>query len=210
MTTTREDQRVLLRRVSWEAYERLLEDDPERVKPLLYYDRGALELVSSSARHEQISRTMASLVETLAFEMDLDLLGVGRATFAVEDLEAGFEADQSFYFSPNAALVRGRKEIDLAAGDSPPDLVVDVDVSGGASLLDRRPVYARIGVPEVWCCAYVEAQILGLRDEGYEALAESSFLPSLTSGALARFLEEGSTKSSLEWTRGVREWARGR
>ena len=44
----------------------------------------------------------------------------------------------------------------------------------------------------------------------YEALAESSFLPPLTSGALAHFLEDGSTKSSLEWTHEVREWARGR
>ena len=128
----------------------------------------------------------------------------------MEDPEAGFEADQSFYFSPNAAFLRGRKEIDLAGEDPPPGLVVEVDVSSGASLLDKLPIYARMGVPEVWRYADGRALIFGRRGGGYEALTESSFLLPLTSGAFARFVEAGLTTSSPAWTRRVREWARDR
>lgn len=210
MITSREDERVLLRRVSWETYERLLTDDPERVKPLLYYDRGALELMCSSLRHEVISQTIASLVEIVAFEAGLNLLGVGRTTFKVKALKAGFEADQSFYFSPNAALLRGRKEIDPAGGDPPPDLVVEVDVSGAVPL-DKLPIYARIGVREVWRYAWESGrpEILGLSVQGgYEAIDTSTVLPALTRDALARLVEKGMASDFPAWVREVRGWVR--
>jgi len=76
------------------------------------------------------------------------VFGAGSTTFGREDVSGGFEPDQSFYFSENAGRVRGKKRIDLNADDPPPDVVVEVDVTSPS--LDKLPVYARLGVREVW------------------------------------------------------------
>lgn len=60
--------------------------------------------------------------------MDLDMTGTAHTTFKREDVEGG-EPDESFYFSNNAERVRGKEDIDLDAGDPPPDLVVEVDLT---------------------------------------------------------------------------------
>ena len=140
------EQRVLLRNVSWETYERLIAEREERPVPRFFYDRGVLEIVSPSIEHEGIGRLCALLVELLAEEMGLDVFDAGHTTFRREDLERCFEPDGSFYFSQNAGCVRGKHNIDLDV-DPPPDLVVEVDVTSYS--LDKLPIYARIGVREV-------------------------------------------------------------
>ena len=45
----------------------------------------------------------------------------------------------------------GKKNIDLDAGDSPPDLVVEVDLTNPS--LSKLPIYAHLGVAEVWLFA---------------------------------------------------------
>jgi len=44
----------------------------------------------------------------------------------------------------------------------------------------------------------------------YEALAESTVLPPLTSDMLTRFVEEGLRTGRPAWVRGVRQWVRSR
>ncbi len=204
------EQRVLLRNVSWETYERLVAEREERRVPRLFYDRGVLEIVSPSAAHEAVSRVVADLVGELALEFGIDVFGTGSTTFGREDLGRGFEPDQSFYFSGNAGrvreLVRRNGDINLAEGDPPPDLVFEADIT--SSSLDKLPIYARIGVPEVWRYAGGQPRILELRGEGYEATGASTVLSPLTADELARFVEEGLTLSHFDWVRGVREWAR--
>ena len=40
--------RVTLRNVGWETYRMLVEEDPDRSGPRIFYDRGLLEIVSPS------------------------------------------------------------------------------------------------------------------------------------------------------------------
>jgi Uma2 family endonuclease len=207
------EQRVLLRNVSWETYKRLLEEREERQSPRFFYDRGVLEIVSPSTEHEEIADLIAFLVRELAAEWEIDVRVAGHTTFRREDLSRGFEPDGSFYLSENAARVRGKANIDLDAGDPPPDLVVEVDRTSQS--LDKLPIYARLGVPEVW--RYVvggtgRPEILGLSGVGdtYEPMAESRVLAPLATDALARFVEEGLTTRYPSWVRRVREWARGK
>lgn len=204
--------RVTLRNVSWETYELLVEEDPNRSAPRFFYDRGVLEIVSPSFEHEQIARVIASLVEELAVELDIDVVGAGSTTFKREDLARGFEPDAGFYFSENAAQVRGKRRISLDAGDPPPDLVVEVDITSPSA--SKLPIYARLGVTEVWRHDGDRLMILRLRqdeEQGYYAeVPESALLaPTKVSGeSLTRFVEEGLTSRRPAWTRGVREWAR--
>ncbi len=211
---SRSEGRVVVRNVGWETYERLLEEDPDRSAPRFFYERGVLEIVSPSFEHEQIARVIASLVEELAVELDIDVVGAGSTTFNREDLSCGFEPDASFYFSENAAKVRGKRRISLDAGDPSPDLVVEVDITSPSA--SKLPIYARLGVAEVWRHDGARLTLLGLqrRDaegEGHFAeIPESAFLaPARVPGeSLTRFVEEGLASGRPAWTRRVREWAR--
>jgi Uma2 family endonuclease len=206
--------RVTLRNVGWETYQLLVEEDPGRSAPRFFYDRGVLEIVSPSFGHEQIARVIASLVEELAVELDIDVVGAGSTTFNREDLARGFEPDASFYFSENAARVRGKRRISLGVGDPPPDLVVEVDITSPST--SKLPIYARLGVTEVWRHDGERLAILGLlrQDTGekqyYAEIPESAFLaPARVPGeSLTRFVEEGLTSGRPAWARRVREWAR--
>jgi Uma2 family endonuclease len=204
--------RVTLRNVGWETYEKLVEEDPGRSAPRFYYDRGVLEIVSPSFEHEQIARVIASLIEELAVELEIDFVGAGSTTFRRDDLSRGFEPDASFYLSENAAKVRGRRRISLDAGDPPPDLVVEVDIT--SPFASKLPIYARLGVAEVWRHDGARLAVLGLRqdneEERYTEIPESLLLaPASVSGeSLTRLFDEGLTSGRPAWTRRVREWAR--
>lgn len=204
--------RVTLRNVSWETYERLLAEDPGRTAPRFFYDRGVLEIVSPSAMHEGLSRLIATLIGELTVELEIDVFDAGSTTFRRNGLDQGFEADDSFYFSENAPIVRGKPRIDLDAGDPAPDLVVEVDITSPST--SKLPIYVCLGVPEVWRHEGERLTILGLRrdaEEGYYTeIPESAFLaPARVVGeALTRLVEEGLTSGRPAWVRKVREWVR--
>lgn len=85
------EQRLLLRNISWETYERLVSEREERPVPRFFYDRGVLEIVSPSKGYEPVSRVVALLVEELAVELDIDVESAGSTTFKREDRARGFD-----------------------------------------------------------------------------------------------------------------------
>ena len=91
---------MLLRNVSWETYERLIDEREERGVPRFFYDRGELEIISPSFEHEPVSRIFSMLVSELAVKLGIDVSDAGSTTFKREDLERGFEPDECFYTSP--------------------------------------------------------------------------------------------------------------
>lgn len=115
-------QRVILRNISWETYERLLAEHEESSSTHFTYDRGLLEIMVLSARHEAIKHTLALIVEVVAEELALDVYGVGSTTFRREDLARGFEPDACFYMQ-QAAQMREKDDIDPHV-DPPPDLAI--------------------------------------------------------------------------------------
>ena len=60
-------------------------------------------------------------------------------------VEKGLEGDQSYYIQ-HAADVMGQTEIDVE--QLLPDLAVEVDHT--RSSVPKIPIYAKLGVPEVW------------------------------------------------------------
>ncbi|MBA2619318.1 MAG: Uma2 family endonuclease [Rubrobacter sp.] len=202
------EQRMLLENASWGTYERLIAEREERRTPRFFYDRGVLELMSPSSEHDRISRIIAALIELLAEETGLDVDNAGSTTFKREDLERGFEPDECFYFSDNAGrireLVRDKGNVDLDAGDPPPDLVVEVDITNPS--LNKLPIYASLGVSEVWRHDGERLVILRLRDsEGYTEAAESGFLPAATTETLTRLVLSGLTLDRRTWREEVRD-----
>jgi len=201
------EQRMVLENVSWGTYERLISEREERRKPRFSYDRGRLELMSPSGEHDVSSRLIALLVDMVAEESGIDVENAGSTTFKREDLERGFEPDESFYFSENAArireLVRNKGDIVLDEGDPPPDLIVEVDITNPS--LNKLPIYAALGVPEVWRHDGERLVILRLRSaEGYTEAGESGFLHAATGETLTRLISAGLTLERPAWRRMVR------
>jgi len=198
------EQRVLLRNVSWETYERLLAEHVESVGTRFTYDGGFLEIMVVGFGHENPNRMLAKLAEIVAEEMALDLYPAGSTTFKRRDLAKGFEPDSCFYLN-HAGQVRGKDELDLNS-DPPPDLVIEVDIT--RSSLNRFPIFAAVGVPELWRYDGERVRMYNLHKGEYAEVDSSAGLPPLTSAQASLFLDQSRTQKSTEWLRRVREWVR--
>jgi Uma2 family endonuclease len=198
------DERVVLSCVSWETYERLLTDDEERRVPRMTYDQGVLELVTPSTPHEEDALVFAHLVFIVAANLGIPIRSVGSTTFRRQDLERGFEPDASFYVQ-NEKRIRGQRDVDLTV-DPPPDVVLEMEMSRSA--LDKLPLFASMGIPEVWRCDGQRVTIFILEQDRYRESSNSLALPVLTSDILTRFLAESRTALSPDWFQAVSDWAR--
>lgn len=198
------EQRVTLHNVSWETYERLLADLGDGSAPRLTYDRGTLDIMSPSSEHERYNRTTAQIVEELAVELDMHVESLGSTTFRRGDIDQGFEPDSCFYVL-NAASVRGKKRIDLST-DPPPDLVIEIDITSPS--LDKFPIFAKVGVPEVWRFDGSRLTIYGLARGEYLERDASVAFPAVTAADVTAFIKESETINKPEWVRKLRGWAR--
>ncbi len=198
------ESRVVLPNISWETYERLLTDLEDCSVPHLTYDRGRLEIMSPTPKHEDLNRAVELLVNALAEEFEVNWRGLGSTTFRREDLERGFEPDSCFYFQ-NEPLIRDKDRLDLTI-DPPPDLVVEIDITNPS--LDKFSIFAQLGVPEVWRYDGTTLGIFHLEGNSYVERQSSGVLPAVRNAVLTDFLAESLTTSRLAWLRKVRDWAR--
>ncbi|MGH9398351.1 MAG: Uma2 family endonuclease [Terriglobia bacterium] len=195
------EQRVVLGNVTWETYERLLDEHLNCSSPRFTYDQGVLEIMSPSAEHEWYNRLISDLVKLLTRELRIDVLDLGSTTFRRAATKRGFEPDSSFYVT-HARQVRGKERIDLAV-DPPPDIVVEVAVTHPS--LSKFPICAELGVPEIWSYDGSLLRIYGLSGSGYIEMPSSGVLPRLDAKELSEFLELGRTMDSVTWPNEVLE-----
>ena len=201
---SRPERLVILDTVSWETYERLLEEHGERNGTRFTYDEGVLEIMVLSSRHEKPNRRLATLVEVLAEEWDIDIEPLGSMTFKREDLQKGFEPDSCFYIQ-NADAIRGTEQIDLRK-DPAPDLTIEVDITRES--LNRFPVFAAVGIPEVWRFDGASVTFFQLESGSYKETDHSLAFPALSREEATMFLVKRQKQKSTVWLREVREWAR--
>jgi Uma2 family endonuclease len=198
------EPRIILHGISWATYERLLDDIGESHAAHFAYDQGELEIMVPSERHEEPNRTLAVLVEVLAEELNIDLRRLGSTTFKREDLQKGFEPDSCFYIQ-REAQIRGKEKLDLTV-DPPPDLIIEIDISSPS--LNKFPIYAKLGIPELWRYDGERVQILRLANDQYEEVTNSIAFPVLTNALATQFLNESAVTTSTSWLRRVRQWVR--
>lgn len=196
---------LVLHNIGWDTYERLLADHAERRAPRFTFDRGELEVMSPSAKHERDSVSLTLLVEIVAGANSIPVLSVGSMTYKRRAAKRGFEPDASFYIG-SEPLVGGKEEIDPEV-DPPPDLVVEVDVAN--SSLDRLSVFAGLGVPEVWRWVAGQLHIYLLHGDAYREADRSAALPMLTRENVTKFMAESRSMPRPIWLRSLTEWAEG-
>jgi Uma2 family endonuclease len=195
---------ILLHNVSWSTYESLLADHPDVPSPHFTYDRGDLLIMVLSPEHEGINDVFKLVINVLAEEFGIESQSFGSMTLKREELQRGFEPDSCFYFK-NEASMRGKKRLDLSE-DPPPDLVVEIDITHPS--LNKLPLFAVFGIPELWRFDSERVEIYLLREGEYTKSDSSSALPLVTAEAVTMFVQESWKLGRLEWTKKVREWAR--
>jgi Uma2 family endonuclease len=191
--------------VTWEEYEQLLADLGDDYAVRIFYDQGGMEIMSPDSIHEKHKSIIHRLISALSDELDIDVESFGSTTFRRKIKSKGAEPDDCFYVQ-NASLVIGKRgKLDLSH-DPPPDLVLEIDHTSAS--LDKFPIYAGLGVPEIWRLSKDGVQIHLLTEEGYEQSSTSRAFPFLTSDALSLFLEQGLSEGERKTTRVFRAWVR--
>lgn len=197
-------QTVLLDGVTWDEYvwfDRRREESGSGVR--LTYAAGRLELMTTSFFHDGSSVRLNLLISTLTVVLGVPYRGARRTTFRREDVERGFEPDESYYIQ-NVAAVRGLREIDLSV-HPPPDLIVEIDHT--RSSLPKQPIYAALRVPEVWRFDGTAVTFLVLQpDGGYQPRPTSRAFPLVTSADVTRLLP-AEPDDDTAYTLAVRAWA---
>jgi Uma2 family endonuclease len=192
MSLLLEQDHVILHGVSWQTFQALLADRGERCGVLLAYDRGTVELRVPSQEHEWIKTTLSQVVEAVAFARDLHYRSLGSTTFGREDLALAFEPDACFYLG-HADAVTPDRPLDLTV-DPPPDLVIEVDIT--RSSLDKLPIYAALGVPEVWRYTDGAVEIRCLTADTYLVSDASRVLPGIDAGMVTGFIDQARTTAN--------------
>jgi Uma2 family endonuclease len=201
------ERRVVLENIRWATYEALLGDLGPHPGKRLVYDRGLLEIMTTSPFHEHIKTLLHDFVRIITLELGVAIFSLGQATWKRKDLERGFEPDGCYYLG-NEAVPQATDEIDLDTAP-PADLVVEVDIS--RSSVNRRALYAAFGIRELWLFDGERIRFYKLRrDAKYVAIARSLAFPFLLSDDLDRFLAMRSTMDETRLMRAFRDWVRER
>jgi Uma2 family endonuclease len=198
------DQHFIIDGVDWAFYDAMLKLMEDR-RVFITYDRGRLELMSPSQRHEKASRRLGVLVNILCEELDIDFDGLQSTTLRREDLDRGCEPDQCFYIQ-NLAAIRGKAQLDLP-NDPPPDLVVEIEVS--RRLSEREAICAELGVPELWRHDGIKLRVFTLDAvRTYVPASRSRCLPSVPLEKIEWLVAMGANLSEGTWTKRARQWIR--
>ena len=197
-----EHQHLVLNDISWEFYERLLEEIGDRLVRVTF-DEGSIEIMSPLPKHEKWIFRIGRLVELLAADVGMTIEGFGSTTFRRSDRQKGLEPDRCYYIQ-NAARVRDMDVFDPKV-HPPPDLAIEMEVTRRS--LPRQPIYAALGVPEIWRFDGNQFGVSLLGSDGTYMPSDTSLaFPFLPMKRFAEFVKRMGTEDQLKALREFREW----
>jgi Uma2 family endonuclease len=181
-----ERDHFLFENVDWEFYEKTLEQlERAGQHARVTFDEGRMEIMTVSGWHEVIKKAIARLLEHYSFVADIPIMGLGESTCKAEEKQKGLEPDEC-YFILNKMCLDAEGYLDLRTGP-PPDLAIEAEVSQTA--IPKQPIYARLGVPELWRANFEGITVLGLKGEDYAPREGSTYFPKLDMKEFFRFVK---------------------
>ncbi|MGB7439949.1 MAG: Uma2 family endonuclease [Coleofasciculaceae cyanobacterium] len=206
LTSEIAEQRVILQGVSWQTFEKLLEELGDNRGTRLAYNEGCLEIMTPLGPHENSNRFIDDLIRAIADELNLNLKKFGSLTMKQESLRRGAEPDSCYYLQ-NEPRVRGKQEINLDI-DPPPDLVLEIDIT--SSSMNRQPIYGALGVPELWRYDGQKLEVFLLQEPIliYNQVKQSPTFPWLPIDAIPRFMRQSLVDGETATLRAFRVWVR--
>lgn len=191
---------------TWDEYEEVLHILGDSKGRRVSYNDGTLQIMSPSQKHEHCAILIARLVDRLSSLQRIRVLSYGSSTIKKRRKQKGVEPDGCFYVQ-NATLVGTKDEIDFNV-DPPPDVAVEIDLHHES--LSKFPIYAALGVPEIWRYDGDSLTIYHLRAEQYIVSEASQALPLLTSAVLTEFLARSPKQDQYDILLAFEEWLKTR
>jgi len=197
-------QHIVLDEMTWDLYDHLLRVVGDRPIRITYF-RGRLEIMSPLLSHERWKGMIGRMIESLARARKMPFIRAGSTTLRRQDEDAGLEPDECYYLQ-HVRNVLGKERIQLP-DDPPPDLAVEIDITRRS--VGRQPIYAALGVPELWRFDGKRLHFLNLTADGrYELVDRSLAFPFLSAADLQPFLERMHAEDDMAVTDAFDEWVR--
>ncbi|HBL58394.1 MAG TPA: hypothetical protein DDZ80_07710 [Cyanobacteria bacterium UBA8803] len=162
---------VTIPNVSWQEFESLLQELGERRAARVAYSKDTLEIMVPLPEHEKPKDLISDIVKILLKKSSRPYEPFGSTTFKRENT-AGVEPDACFYIQNYQRMINRRR---LEAGDPPPDLAIEMDVTSKTTL----DAYEAMGVPELWIYNNGKFIIYLFRDGKYIASDSSPLFPNI-------------------------------
>ena len=195
---------VLLKDISWQHFETILDELGEGRAARVSYSNGVLEIMVPLPEHEKDKEIIGDLVKVLLDELGINFEALGSTTFKNEQMNQAVEADTCFYIENYQAVI-GKNKIDLTV-EPPPDLAIEIDITSRTQFDN----YQRLGVPELWRYTRRGLQINLLQEGKY---IQSNFSPNfpgipiieLVNKTVKQNLTLGRSQAMREFKSWVRE-----
>ncbi len=198
------EMRRVLYGVTWEDYLKLLGATGDFSLPHTY-DEGTLEMMGPRKDHDWMAKLIARMIEAFALAVDLPIQSIGSTTLRPSKGGRGLQPDESYYLA-NEPRVRCKDTYEPEK-DPPPDLAIEVDVT--STSVPRMPVFAKIGVPEIWRIERGRVRFYRLKSRTkYEAVDRSVAFPFLKPADLMRFVKRRGELGENAVVREFVEWAK--
>ncbi|MFB8792446.1 MAG: Uma2 family endonuclease [Potamolinea sp.] len=189
ITTVKEQRFTLPGYYTWEQFElldSLMKDAPGL--RITYLD-GCVEFMTTGEPHEIFKKMLAMLLEAYFFENGIKFIAVGNATRSDKSKDVSFEPDESYYL--------GEKK-------EHPDLAIEVTITSGG--IDKLEKYKRLKIAEVWFWENNQLLLYRLRENSYEQISSSEFLPDLNITLLVRCVQMSDILTArTEFINGMRQ-----
>jgi len=190
--------------VSWDDYEQLLAELGDDYHVRVSYHDGCLEIMSPLPAHEEFAEVIRYIVRDMTRTLGMKLEARGSMTMRSAWHSKGAEPDTCFYIQ-NAQRIIGKRSLDFTV-DPPPDIVVEIDVTNASHL--KFPIYAALGVPEIWRYYGQTVFFYTLTDAEYGATTHSRAFPFLPSPVLAQWIEQSKLEGQDAALDAVQTWMR--
>jgi Uma2 family endonuclease len=168
------------------------------------YDGWTLEMMTPRKDHEWVAETVGRMIETMALLLSQSIQSVGSTTLSPSPQGRGLQPDKSYYVGREPD-VRG-SDTYRPGEDPPPDLVIEVELT--SPVVPRLPLYAEIGVPEMWHWMQEQIRFLRLaKRRQYKPIERSVAFPWVSPNDVTRFLARRHDTDENAVVGGFVEWA---
>ncbi|MCU0546561.1 MAG: Uma2 family endonuclease [Oscillatoriaceae cyanobacterium Prado104] len=180
------EQHFILHGLTWQQFKTIQASFEGVPNVRLFYWEGVLEIVTINKPHEETRCLMAALLVDFFKIKRIQFFPSGAYSQIVEG-KVEYQSDLSYCFET-------RKDV--------PDLCIEIVITSGSPIKLRK--YRQMGVREVWFWEDGTLELYHLREQGYERISSSEFLPELDLSLLKRCILFASPLDALEeFTRGM-------
>ena len=208
MPAAPEEERGVMRGVSWNLYDRLTDAIGEQSSIRVAFDGKDVEIMVVGPVHEGVRALLDMFVSLVAESLDLDFQPLGETTWKREEAARGLEPDVSYCFDPEkVAICRSAHWRGLNDGllFPIPDLMAEIDIS--PPKVDRDAIYSKLLPPEVWRFSAGAVSIEHLGADGKYTVADASRFLYVRPEEVTKWLRDADTMPRPAWMRSVRDWA---